>query len=448
VKAPSSQILSHERYTAEIFISIGSNLGHRFDNIRKALRLIAKDAVKEMRVSVVFETEAILPPLAPRSWNLPYLNLVLAGTSSLSPRSLLTTLKNFEKELGRDLNAPRGAPRIIDLDILTWDDRVISEDGLKLPHPELMNRPFLVNLMASLQPSYPYPFAEILHRHIKFNKGTSKCFLPFPQLVGIVNITPDSFSDGGKYFHAEKAIQRVQELTDHGAAIIDIGAQSTRPGALPISTEEEWSRLKPVLELVAQNLSERPAKPLISLDSYDREVIRRVLECYPIDWINDVNGGKDERLLEIVAKTSCKIVLNHSLTVPPSVESVLPFDRNPISYLKCWAEEKIDQLDQFGIPKERVILDPGIGFGKTPFQSISLLREIDVLKKTGCEILVGHSRKSFLKILPDAENRDLETIGISHFLLGKGVDYLRVHNIEAHQKSLTAFALLGGLDDF
>jgi 2-amino-4-hydroxy-6-hydroxymethyldihydropteridine diphosphokinase/dihydropteroate synthase len=403
-----------------------------------------------MRVSVVFETEAILPPGAPGSWNLPYLNLVIAGTSSLSPRSLLTTLKSFEKELGRDLNAPRWAPRIIDLDILAWGDQIVSEDGLTLPHPELMNRPFLVNLMASLWscwrypvPGFPYShltLAEILHSHIKFNAEGNKCFLPFPQLVGVVNITPDSFSDGGKYFHVEKAIQRIQELEAHGAAIIDIGAQSTRPEATHVSTEEEWERLKPVLDFIAKYLSKRPAKPLISLDSYDREIIRRTLEGYPIDWINDVSGGKDEDVLQIVAETNCKIVISHSLTIPVSRKCVLPFDRNSISYLKCWAEEKIEQLDQFGIPKERIILDPGIGFGKTSFQSISLLREIDVLKKTRCEILVGHSRKSFLKIITDAEDRDLETIGISHFLLGKGVDYLRGAHSHFLGSRLTAYA--------
>jgi len=126
----------------------------------------------------------------------------------------------------------------------------------------------------------------------------------------------------------------------------------------------------------------------------------------------------------------------------------LPFDRSPISYLECWAEEKIKQLDKIGISKERVILDPGIGFGKSSFQSLSLLREVDVLKKTGCEILVGHSRKSFLKVVTSAQDRDLETVGISQFLLEKGVDYLRVHNVEAHQRSLTAAALLRGLHDF
>lgn len=408
-----------------------------------------------MRVSVVFETDAILPPEAPSSWNLPYLNLVVAGKCSLPPRSLLGLLKNFERELGRDPDGPRWAPRVIDLDILAWGDLVFSEEGLTVPHLELMNRPFLVHLMASLQADWRYPvcgfpyshltLAEILYRHIPFHAGKSKCFLPFPQLVGIVNITPDSFSDGGKYLHVEKAIQRIQELTDQGAAIIDLGAQSTRPNAPRISLEEEWNRLQPVLEFMAQDLSKRLAKPLISLDSYNSRVIQRALASYPIDWVNDVSGGRDEELLQIVAGTNCKIVLNHSLTVPASREVVLPFERRPIAYLVDWAEEKLELLNALGISKDRIILDPGIGFGKSSFQSLSLLREIDALKKTGCEILVGHSRKSFLKMVTDAEDRDLETVGMSHVLLEKNIDYLRVHHIEAHQRSLTAAALLRGL---
>jgi 2-amino-4-hydroxy-6-hydroxymethyldihydropteridine diphosphokinase/dihydropteroate synthase len=409
-----------------------------------------------MRVSVILETKALLPPGAPHSWNLPYLNLVVMGTTSLTPCSLLKTLKKFEKELGRDLTAPRWAPRIIDLDILAWDDRVISETTLKLPHPELTNRPFLMNLMASLQANWRYPvpeslyshltLSEILHSHIPFNPEENKCFLPFPQLVGIVNITPDSFSDGMKYLHAEKAVRRMQELTAHGAAIIDIGAQSTRPGATLVSSQEEWQRLKPVLDIVAQTFRDLPAKPQISLDSYNPKIIKKALERYPIHWINDVNGGKDEQLLQIVAETNCKIVINHSLTVPHSRELVLPFNRNPMSYLSDWAEKKMKQLDKFGLSKERIILDPGIGFGKSAFQSLSLLREIEGLKKEGCEILVGHSRKSFLNIVTEALDRDVETVGISHSLLNRKVDYLRVHNVEAHQRSLTASALLEGLD--
>ncbi|MFI5342714.1 MAG: dihydropteroate synthase [Chlamydiales bacterium] len=434
---------------------MGSNLGNRFSNIQTALRLIAKNAMKEMRASVILETKAILPSGAPKEWNLPYLNLVVSGTTSMPPHSLLNHLKEIEKELGRDHQALRWAPRVIDLDILAWDERILSEEALTIPHPELMHRPFLISLMAALQADWRYPvsgfsyshltLSEILHKQINFDLGESNCLMPFPKMVGIVNITPDSFSDGRKYLLAEKATQRIIELANQGAAVIDIGAQSTRPGAVCISAEEEWKRLEPVLDLLRQDFQHRPAKPEISLDSYYPEVIMRALQFYPLDLINDVKGGKDQRLLQIIAETNCKIIINHSLTIPASKRSVLSFEKTPISYLYEWAEEKIRQLDRLGISKDRVILDPGIGFGKSPFQSLSILCDIDLLKKTGCEILVGHSRKSFLKIVSNALERDLETIGVSHYLLKKGVDYIRVHNVEAHQRSLTAFALLEGL---
>ena len=410
-----------------------------------------------MRVSVIFETKAILPPGAPTAWDVPYLNLVISGKTALSPHALLQNLKKIERALGRDLQAPRWAPRIIDLDILAWDDLLLTDEALTLPHPELMNRPFLVTLMASLcshwrypVPGFPYSdrtLAEILHTHIPFDPEENTCFMPSPQMVGIVNVTPDSFSDGGRYFEAQHALQRIQELITQGAAVIDIGAQSTRPGALSISSEEEWRRLEPVLDMLMQDFKHRLAKPIISLDSFCPEVILRALRDYPIDWINDVTGGENERILKIVAETPCTVILTHSLTIPASRDTNLSFESNPIRHLCEWAEQKIKKVTAFGIDQARIILDPGIGFGNSPLQSLSLLREIDLLKNSGCEILVGHSRKSFLKILSNHADRDLETLGISHYLLRKRVDYLRVHNVEAHQRALTALALVEGIYD-
>ncbi len=409
---------------------------------------------------MIFETKALVPPDAPDIWNLPYYNLVISGTTTLSPHALLAHLKGIEKALGRDLNAPRWAPRIIDLDILAWDEQVISHEGLTIPHPELFNRPFLLTLMASLRADWRYPVQgfpyshltlnEILHSYVKQDPEATKCFMPFPQLMGIVNITPDSFSDGGRYCHAEAALQKILALASQGAAVIDIGGQSTRPNARQISAEEEWQRLEPVLKLLAQELPRRLAWPHISLDSYHPEVISKALQIYPIDWVNDVKAGEDIALLKIVAEKGCKIVLNHSLAIPPRDNLVLPFELNPLTYLLAWAEKKVEELGALGISPAQIILDPGIGFGKSLFQTLSVLREVDQLKKSGCQILVGHSRKSFFKMISSSEarERDFETVGISHYLSRKGVDYLRVHNVEAHQKSLTASALLEGLHVF
>lgn len=440
----------------EVFLGIGSNLGHRFEHIRKVLPLIAKKALRQVRLSVIFETKAILPAHAPDAWNIPYLNLVIAGKTSLSPLSLLRNLKEIEKELGRDPHSPRWAPRIIDLDILAWGEKQVVERSLSIPHPELFNRPFFLSLMSSLQADWRYPvsgfpysrltLSEILHRHVNPHQGLIKSFIPFPQMVGVINITPDSFSDGGAYLHAEKAMEKVEELAKQGAAVIDLGAQSTRPNSIQISAKEEWNRLEPVLDLLKQKFSRLAATPQISLDSYYPEVIKKALKRYPIDWINDVKGGDELSLLQIAAERGCKIVLNHSLAIPPQEKTVLSFETSPITSLCRWAEKKLKQLKSLGIPPERIIFDPGIGFGKSACQSFSLLREIDHLKKIGCEILVGHSRKSFLKMisLGAPYQRDQETIGISHYLSKKGVDYLRVHNVEAHHQSLTAAAWLEG----
>ncbi len=410
-----------------------------------------------MRVSVIFETKAIVPVGSPETWNLPYFNLVILGKTTLSPDALLISLKKIENELGRDLNALRWAPRIIDLDILAWDQQVISYEGLTIPHQELMHRPFLIALMASLESEWRYPvpgFAyshlslnEILHCHIKPDNRLIKCLLPFPQMVGIVNVTPDSFSDGGCYFNAKTAIERIQELILQGASVIDIGAQSTRPNAQCTSSAEEWERLEPIFDFLAHEFISRPSKPYISLDSYNSEVIQKALQYYPIDWINDVQGNEDHDFLNLISKTKCKIVINHSLGIPPSKENILPFDVNPIQLIYDWARSKIERFSLYGISKDRIIVDPGIGFGKSMLHSFSLLRDVGCLKKLGCEILVGHSRKSFLNLIStqSSSERDHETIGISYHLCKQGVDYLRVHNIEAHQRSLSALATFEGL---
>lgn len=391
---------------------------------------------------------------------MPYYNLVALCQTALSPNDLLISLKQIETFIGRDPNAPRWSPRLIDLDILAWGQEILSTELLTIPHPALTNRLFLLQLMASLQPKWRYPITdsiysglcldEILHRHVKKNQHVLQALAPFPHLVGIVNVTPDSFSDGGCYFDPQKSLKRIQDLIVQGAAVVDIGAQSTRPGANLISPLEEWERLKEIFKHLSQDLASQLAKPFVSLDSYHLEVIQKALELYPVDWINDVQGNEDEDFLNFISKTKCKIIINHSLGIPPSQQSVLPFNKKPIECIYEWAQKKIELFKDYGIDKDRIILDPGIGFGKTASQSFSILRDIKYLKNLGCEILVGHSRKSFLDFSsakPHSE-RDIETSGISHYLYSQGVDYLRVHNIELHHRSLSSLIAIKGYDGF
>jgi 2-amino-4-hydroxy-6-hydroxymethyldihydropteridine diphosphokinase/dihydropteroate synthase len=426
-------------------------LGHRHQNIQKAVALLVTE-LKELQLSPLYETKAIQPPNSPADWALPYLNLVVMGRTSMNPEPLLERLKAIEIALGRDLKAPRWSPRIIDLDILAYDQQVIATKTLTIPHPELLNRPFLLKLMAIVKSYWRYPkggscysqltLGQILQELNSPQEEVINSFVLFPQLVGIVNVTPDSFSDGGRYLCPKNALRRVKELSAQDAAVIDIGAQSTRPGAMKISPKVEWGRLKPLFELLKKEFKERAAKPKISLDSSSPEVIEQALQLYPLDWINDVSGGRDDRILSIVAETGTKIILTHSIDLRSS-------RRSPMSTLCEWAEERIDLLANLGISRDKIILDPGIGFGKTALQSLSLLREIDRLKAYGLKLLVGHSRKSFLNLITSAPNskRDWDTVGISHYLQRKGIDYLRIHNVEAHQRALTALALVEGSHD-
>lgn len=434
-------------------IGLGSNLGNRLQNLRQASLLLSQEEITVKNVSCTYETDAITPEGSPPSWNLPYLNTVIHVTTTLSPEALHKEIKNLEKVMGRIQNAPRWSPRIIDYDLLFYEDIVIDSETLQIPHPRFLERFFTLIPATQLLPYWKYPDPN----HKDFGKTLlelSEHFfsnpLPFkrslvlePKLVGIVNITPDSFSDGNQFLDPEKALSQILTLSDSGASVIELGAQSTRPGAPQISPEMEWERLAPVLESLIP-LKEKQLE--ISLDSYSFPVIKHAIAKYPIHLINDVSGNCDEKTLDLVAQTGKKIVLMHSLGIPPKPEDTLSTQCSPIEPLIVWGEKVISKCLKRGLSKNQILLDPGIGFGKYGMQSWHILSQIDALKKLGCEIFIGHSRKSFLKWCSNlpAEKRDWETGAVSLLLSQKKVDYLRVHNIEKHQRLLSAAALMRG----
>lgn len=251
-------------------------------------------------------------------------------------------------------------------------------------------------------------------------------------LVGILNLTPDSFSDGGMYKTVHDAHAHVLRMVAEGARVIDIGAESTRPGATPITAEEEWRRLEPLLTLLMR--TEIPA--LISVDTRHSETAQRAL-ALGVDWINDVSGCTPE-MVDVVRASSCRLVVMHSLTVPASREHVLPEDADPVTAVRTWFQKKREELQREGIAADRIIFDPGIGFGKTAAQSLELIRRADELRIPGIELLFGHSRKSFLSPQSNLsiEEKDEATCAVSAYLAGKGVEYLRVHNVAANAKAI------------
>ena len=306
-----------------IYLSIGTNLGNRLHNIERAVCLLRRRCLPDLTYSIILETEALLPPGAPPTWNHPYLNMVVCGNSTLSPEDLLRETKEIEHEIGRPLSYEKWAPRLIDLDILLWDDVTIHRPHLTVPHPELMNRPFLVHLLALLNPLNKFPFQDehpfsnqtfgaIADRMT--NVSFIKSLTLYPKFVGIVNVTPDSFSDGGLYFEASAAVHRALELSSYGASIVELGAQSTRPSAEILSPQSEYERLAPVFEGLFDAIKDGTIR--VSLDSYWPEVILRLLKQCPIAWINDVKGCLDDATLKTIANHGCQFVAMHALAIP------------------------------------------------------------------------------------------------------------------------------------
>ncbi len=181
----------------------------------------------------------------------------------------------------------------------------------------------------------------------------------------------------------------------------------------------------------------------VSIDSFWPDVILNVLEHYSVTWINDVKGNLDDNTLKTIASSGCSIVIMHSLSIPSHKDNIIPSDTDPINTINRWAEKNINKLLTFGFNENSIIIDPGIGFGKSLYQNIWLLQNIETLQSFGCKVLVGHSRKSFISSFSTEPvfNRDLETISISSALYNK-VDFLRVHNVRDHMQFFVAQAAL------
>lgn len=415
-----------------IYLSLGSNLGDRLYNLQRAVKALAPLFI-QFSYSIVLETKAIVPSATnvPDEWHQPYLNMILGGISFLGPEELLKQIKTIELRLGRLENYQRWAPRIIDIDILLMGESTISTPQLTIPHPELFNRPFLIHLLALTYPELKYQGKKItqLAHEMAAHHDFIDSFVIFPQFMGILNITPDSFSDGGKFLSLDFAQRQLEKLLKDGASIIDIGAQSTRPGAMLATPAEELSRLVPILEFAYTKASR------LSIDSYTPEVLEYLLQRFDNLWINDVQGIEDINLLKRIAERGYKIITMHSITLPPSAEYILGEDG--ISELMYWTEARIKFLISLGFSVDNIIIDPGIGFGKSAYQNLQIIRNLNKFKTLGCEILLGHSRKLFISSFSNskAADRDIETISTAPI---QGVEYLRVHDVKAHQRAFVA----------
>lgn len=254
-------------------------------------------------------------------------------------------------------------------------------------------------------------------------------------MMGIVNVTPDSFSDGGQFFDPDQGVAQGLRLVAEGADILDIGGESTRPGATPVPLEEELRRVIPVVQRLAVE-SDVP----ISIDTYKPDVAQQALD-HGARIVNDISGLRaDSRMAEVCANSPCGVICMHMQGTPQTMQQN-PTYVHVVDELITFFAERLDSLERAGIPRERVVLDPGIGFGKTAQHNLEILASIGRLHELGRPILIGHSRKRFLqKILGEKlDERAFGTVGVSIALAQQGVDILRVHDISGNRDAITAW---------
>ena len=258
-----------------------------------------------------------------------------------------------------------------------------------------------------------------------------------PVIMGILNVTPDSFSDGNRYFDVDKAVARGLEIVDEGAQIIDIGGESTRPGAAPVDAAAEIDRVVPVIERLRAGIAERSVAGngagdvLLSIDTTKAEVARRAVEA-GASIVNDVSAmTHDPDMVEVAAACDAGVVLMHMRGNPRVMQDCPEYD-DVATEVSDYLMARIDELAAKGIDVERIAVDPGIGFGKTVQHNIELLSRLEVLGACSRPIVVGLSRKSFLGKLTGAEvgERLSPSIAALSFCIARGAHVMRVHDVK------------------
>lgn len=258
-----------------------------------------------------------------------------------------------------------------------------------------------------------------------------------PLIMGIVNVTPDSFSDGGSFFNTLKAIDHARQLVESGANILDIGGESTRPGAQGVDADEEWKRVGDVLkELMSWNVP-------LSIDTMKTKVMARAVDL-GVDILNDVNGFRETGAEAVLAQSSAGAVVMHMQGEPRTMQNS-PEYTNVVGDVEAFLNERIASLQALGVPANRMLVDPGFGFGKTLQHNIDLMKATPLFSTLGAGVLVGVSRKRMIAELTGQADPGLRTAGsvaAATFAAQHGAAVLRVHDVRETVEALkVAFAL-------
>ncbi len=251
--------------------------------------------------------------------------------------------------------------------------------------------------------------------------------------MGIINVTPDSFSDGGHFYLADKAIAQAEKLIEDGADILDIGGESTRPYAMPVSPEDELSRTIPIISAIRR----KHPDIAISIDTTKADVARAALDS-GADIINDISAlTKDTQMIKLAVERRCPVIIMHMQGTPADMQDRPHYD-DVVEEICAFFKARLACLVNEGIGIENITIDPGIGFGKSLEHNIRIIKNLDRFSDLGCPVLLGHSRKSFLGLLTGckAGERDIATAVISALSVQQKVDIVRVHDVAATRQAL------------
>jgi dihydropteroate synthase/2-amino-4-hydroxy-6-hydroxymethyldihydropteridine diphosphokinase len=456
------------------YIAIGTNLGMRSRNIRTAIDEIRKIA-NVRHVSFLYETPAAYVTNQPS-----FLNCVISVDTSLQPHQLLIKLKAIESEMGRETSTIRYGPRIIDLDIIMIGQQIIDSDVLHIPHALMHERAFVLVPLLDICPQNVF--------HPKLQKSLANLFASLPKqdildvrrvipvplsnemetcllvddrapsrIFGVLNVTPDSFSDGGQNSDASAASKTVAHWINLDPnIIIDIGGESTRPDSAPVSVQEEISRVEPVIVAVKKLFEQQQQKTaaLMSIDTSKMEVAVRAFElgCH---ILNDVyatsrffsDRKSHEEFSSLIAKSGKSWVMMHCRGKSSTMNQLANYDEGHV--VERIAEEMIPAIKsalECGVLPWQIIIDPGIGFAKRGEQNVEILRNLPEVKgRLGhLPMLIGASRKRFLGTILGREQehpktRDSASLALIPNMLSDGTNFVRVHDVTSTRDVVTAW---------
>ncbi len=317
------------------------------------------------------------------------------------------------------------------------DNNLISFDSIEIISRKNVKR-ISVKKINSLKPFLKKKIKKDLKEIIKKKKFKGLNFSKVPVLMGIINLTPDSFSDGGKYNKKNKGFHHAKYLIKKGCKILDIGGESTRPGSNEVEKKNEWKRIKITLKKLNK------LNKFVSVDTRKSWIIKKAIN-YKVNLINDVSGlSHDSNTINILKETKIPFVIHHMKGNPKNMQKN-PFYKNVLLDIYDFFEAKIKKIKLNGIKHENIILDPGIGFGKNLKHNITLMSKISIFHSLGFPIMLGVSRKKFIKDLSgnnDSKERLGGTISSSLYAMMQGVQILRVHDVNEVNQSLKVFKSL------